>query len=190
MYERDFEDFGGPFRRSAAGPDFRGLDRKLAGFRASRGMMEPAILDALSEKPMHGYEIISHLEEKSHGMWRPSAGSIYPTLQLLEEKELVEHVEQSGKKTYQLTHEGKVEAEARREQLRAVFERFSDMDQLEGRRMNFMHGYQRQFHKQIGEIMKLMRQIFRKGSAGQKAAMDDAVEAFKTRLEIIAKGEQ
>jgi len=176
MYAREFNEFG-PLGRSGS------------PFRAGRGMMEPAILQALHEKPMHGYEIISYLEEKSHGVWRPSPGSVYPTLQLLEEKDLVEYTEQAGKKTYQLTNEGKHEAEAAKEHLRKAFERFSDIDQLEGRRMNLRHDYQRQFHKQAGEIFKLLRRIFRKGSTHQKADMDEAINDFKDRLEQIWKGE-
>ena len=196
MFAQDYEEFGPDRRGHGRGggfpppppppPHFGGFG---GNFRAGRGMMEPAILQALGEKPMHGYEIISYLEERSHGMWRPSPGSVYPTLQLLEEKDLVEYTEEDGKKTYQLTDEGKAEAETSREHLRAAFDRFADADRDEGRRMNRRHDYQRQFHKQAGEIFKLLRQIFRKGSAQQKAAMDDAVNDFKARLEQIWKGE-
>lgn len=81
------------------------------GHRAKRGNMGPIILKLLMEKPMHGYEIISKLEEKSHGLWRPSAGSIYPNLQLLEEQELVKSNDKDGKKIYKLTVKGKSETE-------------------------------------------------------------------------------
>jgi len=81
------------------------------GHRAKRGNMGPIILKLLLEKPMHGYEIISKLEEKSHGMWRPSAGSIYPNLQLLEDQELVTSSDKDSKKIYTLTEKGKIEAE-------------------------------------------------------------------------------
>src|SRR6266540_2432552 len=78
--------------------------------QARRGDMRPIILSALQTGPMHGYEIMRHLEEKSHGMWRPSPGSIYPTLQLLEEQELVTGEEKDGKKVYSLTDKGHKEA--------------------------------------------------------------------------------
>lgn len=74
--------------------------------RLQRGDMTPIILHVLQEKPMHGYELIRTFEERSHGFWRPSAGSIYPTLQLLEEQELVVGKEQDGKKVYELTEKG------------------------------------------------------------------------------------
>jgi DNA-binding PadR family transcriptional regulator len=69
--------------------------------------MKPTILRILQEKPMHGYEIITKLEEKSHGMWRPSAGSIYPNLQLFEEQDLVTSKLENDKRIYALTDKGK-----------------------------------------------------------------------------------
>ena len=84
--------------------------RTWGGPRAGRGDMSTIILHLLLEKRMHGYEIIRTLEDKSHGMWRPSAGSIYPTLQFLEEQELVESHDENGKKVYALTKKGHIEA--------------------------------------------------------------------------------
>lgn len=74
--------------------------------RAQRDSMTPIILHVLQDKPMHGYEIIKTLEELSHGCWKPSAGSIYPTLQSMEDQELLKSQEQDGKKIYSLTQKG------------------------------------------------------------------------------------
>ncbi len=101
--------------------DFGGMRGWHGGHRARRGDMKPIILRLLQSKPMHGYEIISQLEEKSHGMWRPSAGSVYPTLQLLEEQELVTSKEINGKKVYSLTDKGKEDA-AQAEEFKAPWE--------------------------------------------------------------------
>jgi DNA-binding PadR family transcriptional regulator len=90
--------------------DFTGMRGLHGHHRARRGDMKPIILRMLQTKPMHGYEIISQLEEKSHGMWRPSAGSVYPTLQLLEEQDLVTSEEINGKKVYSLSDQGVDEA--------------------------------------------------------------------------------
>jgi len=87
-----------------------GGHRGWSGHRLRRGDMAPIILKMLSEKPMHGYEIIGHLEEKSYGFWRPSAGSIYPNLQLLEEQDLVSSSQKNGKKVYTITDKGRAEA--------------------------------------------------------------------------------
>lgn len=91
------------------------------GHRAKRGDMKPIILRILQTKPMHGYEIINALEEKSHGMWRPSAGSVYPTLQLLEDQDLVTAEEVSGKKIYTLTDAGS-EVAKKAEEFKAPWE--------------------------------------------------------------------
>jgi DNA-binding PadR family transcriptional regulator len=71
-----------------------------------------AVLMLLVEKPMHGYEIIQQISERSHGWWRPSPGSVYPTLQLLSDEGLVttDQDNGSGKRLYVLTEEGKAEA--------------------------------------------------------------------------------
>ena len=85
------------------------------GHRARRGDVRSAILALLEERPMHGYEMIQQLEERSGGRWRPSAGSIYPTLQLLEDEGLVSGDEVDGKRTFSLTEAGREAAEQRTE---------------------------------------------------------------------------
>jgi DNA-binding PadR family transcriptional regulator len=78
--------------------------------RARRGMIKAAVLAALTEGPMHGYQIMQHIEELSGGAWRPSPGSVYPTLQEFEDRGLVKSEEADGKRVYALTDEGKAEA--------------------------------------------------------------------------------
>jgi DNA-binding PadR family transcriptional regulator len=82
------------------------------GPRVGRGDVRTAILVLLAEAPMHGYEIIQQLGERSNGMWRLSAGSVYPTLQQLEDEGLVRGEERDGRKVYALTEDGKKAAEA------------------------------------------------------------------------------
>jgi DNA-binding PadR family transcriptional regulator len=81
------------------------------GRRMRRGDVRGEVLSALLDGPAHGYEVIRRLEEKSGGMWRPSPGSVYPTLQMLEDAGLVRASEQDGRRTYELTDEGRAEAE-------------------------------------------------------------------------------
>ena len=83
--------------------------------RARRGMIKAAVFAALAEGPMHGYQIMQRIEELSGGVWRPSPGSIYPTLQELEDRELVKAEEVEGKRIYSLTDTGKAEAEKLRD---------------------------------------------------------------------------
>ncbi|MET1019927.1 MAG: PadR family transcriptional regulator [Microterricola sp.] len=83
---------------------------KRAGSRVSRGDVRAAVLALLVEQPMHGYQIIREIEERSGGSWKPSAGSVYPTLQLLADEGLISAEESNGRKTYALTEQGRVEA--------------------------------------------------------------------------------
>jgi DNA-binding PadR family transcriptional regulator len=61
----------------------------------------------LAEQPMHGYQIIQELSQRSGGAWTPSAGSVYPTLQMLADEGLIEAAENTGKKVFSLTEAGK-----------------------------------------------------------------------------------
>jgi DNA-binding PadR family transcriptional regulator len=72
-----------------------------------RGDLKYIILQYLKDKPSHGYEIIRALEERFHGLYVPSPGTVYPTLQMLEELGYVTLVEQEGKKVYTITEEGR-----------------------------------------------------------------------------------
>ncbi len=97
------EGFGGP----------SGFGRGRGGPRARRGDVRAAVLALLAEEPKHGYEMIKEIEERSDGLWKPSAGSIYPTLQLLEDEGLIEGTESDGKRRFSLTEAGRKAAEAR-----------------------------------------------------------------------------
>jgi DNA-binding PadR family transcriptional regulator len=87
------------------------FDRK-AGSRMGRGDVRAAVLALLAEKPMHGYQIIQEIEDRSNGSWKPSPGSVYPTLQLLADEGVIEAEESNGRKTYSLTDEGRRMASA------------------------------------------------------------------------------
>ncbi|HEX2701076.1 MAG TPA: PadR family transcriptional regulator, partial [Acidimicrobiales bacterium] len=98
--------FPGPFG-GLGGPGWGG------GRRVRRGHIRTLLLASLVEGPGHGYEIIQRLEEKTSGMWRPSPGSVYPTLQLLEDEGLVRSEQRDGKRVYEITDEGRADAETR-----------------------------------------------------------------------------
>jgi DNA-binding PadR family transcriptional regulator len=72
-----------------------------------RGDVKFALLELLQERPMHGYEMMKALEEKSGGFYTPSPGSIYPTLQMLEDRGFVTVQEADGKKVYSITDAGR-----------------------------------------------------------------------------------
>jgi DNA-binding PadR family transcriptional regulator len=72
-----------------------------------RGDLKYIILQYLKDKPSYGYEIIRAVEERFHGFYVPSAGTVYPTLQMLEEMGYITANEQEGKKVYSITKEGR-----------------------------------------------------------------------------------
>ncbi|MET0456897.1 MAG: PadR family transcriptional regulator [Mycobacterium sp.] len=106
--------FGGPgfgrggagFGRGGGGPRGRGRGR------GRRGDVRAAILTLLAERPMHGYEMIQEIAERSQDLWKPSPGSVYPTLQLLVDEDLIVGTESDGsKKLFELTDAGRAVAE-------------------------------------------------------------------------------
>lgn len=80
--------------------------------RARRGDVRASILALLKDRPMHGYEMIQEIAERSGGAWKPSPGSVYPTLQLLEDEGLIASESEGGKKLFSLTESGREAAEA------------------------------------------------------------------------------
>ena len=101
--------FGGPPWRMREG--WFGPPR---GGRRRRGDVRTAILALLDEKPAHGYDLIRELEERSGGMWQPSPGSVYPTLQMLEDQGLLTSQEIDGKRVFSITDAGRTELAERR----------------------------------------------------------------------------
>ncbi|MEV6542897.1 PadR family transcriptional regulator [Streptomyces sp. NPDC051665] len=81
------------------------------GGRARRGDVRASILALLKDRSMHGYEMIQEIAERSGGAWKPSPGSVYPTLQLLEDEGLIASESEGGKKLFALTEAGRTAAE-------------------------------------------------------------------------------
>ena len=83
-----------------------GFDKRV-GTRMGRGDVRSAVLVLLADQPMHGYQVIREIEERTDGRWKPSAGSVYPTLQLLADEGLVTAEVDNDRKTYALTDAGR-----------------------------------------------------------------------------------
>ncbi|RUS45163.1 PadR family transcriptional regulator [Cohnella sp. AR92] len=100
---------GRGFERGFGGMEGRGEGKRFF----MRGEFKFALLELLASAPMHGYQMIKAMEEKTGGLYTPSAGSIYPNLQLLEEMQLIRSTEADGKKLYEITEEGKAHLQER-----------------------------------------------------------------------------
>jgi len=120
-FDRDFMGWFGAGRRGRGGP-FRG------GRMFEQGDLKYVILQLLQEKPRHGYEIIKALEERFGGMYSPSAGTVYPTLTLLEDMGYARvSVEEGGKKIYSITDEGRTYLAQNRSAVDDIFDRITEL---------------------------------------------------------------
>lgn len=145
----------------------RGQFERKVGARMGRGDVRAAVLALLAETPMHGYQIIHEIEERSGGAWKPSPGSVYPTLQLLADEGLITATESNGRKTYSLTDEGTKQAEAATDKS-APWEA-----------QNAEHGGRKSALPKAGiDLAQAVGQVGRSGSAEQVAeaiaVLDDA----------------
>jgi DNA-binding PadR family transcriptional regulator len=103
-------------------PPWFDFDR-LHGRLFEKGDLKYVILQLVSERPAHGYEVIRALEERFGGMYTPSAGAVYPTLQMLEDMEYVSSAQQDGKRVYSITDEGRRFLEEQKEVVDAIRQR-------------------------------------------------------------------
>jgi DNA-binding PadR family transcriptional regulator len=137
-----FARFGGPWGGPRGGHGFGPGHRRRFG----RGDLKYVILDLLQEGPRHGYDIIRALEERSHGFYSPSAGSVYPTLQLLEDQGLVTSTQQDGKRVYTITDAGRV----------FLTERADTMDDVRSR---MFEGWGKRMSPELRDLIDEMRQL-------------------------------
>jgi DNA-binding PadR family transcriptional regulator len=113
----------GEFWWGARGGGGGGRHRWRRGSWFESGDMKYVILKLLKEKPMHGYEVMKALEEQTRGCYKPSPGTVYPTLQWLEDEGLVRGEEQDGKKVYSITDQGVAFLETNKSTVEDIFDR-------------------------------------------------------------------
>ncbi len=147
----------------------RGWEEHRGRGRGRRGVnTRDAVLTLLLERPMHGYEMISELEQRTGGMWRPSPGSIYPTLQLLEDEGLIVSEETGGRKRFSLTDAGRAEAQT-------ASQPWQHFDQGRMRESQ-------QFREAGFGIMQALGQVARSGSEEQRQQALEILNDTKRKL--------
>ena len=132
---RDGEPLGGPGGgpeehrpRPRRGGEGRGGPRGLGGRgrgRAQRGDVRTGVLLLLADQPMHGYQIMQAMSDRTSGAWRPSPGAIYPTIAQLEDEGLVTIQEEGGRRLVTLTPEGRTYLTERSTQLGDPFAEYA-----------------------------------------------------------------
>jgi DNA-binding PadR family transcriptional regulator len=160
------------------------------GPRVRRGDVRSAILDVVrsaqwNNDTINGYQVIQQIAERSNGAWRPSPGSVYPTIQQLEDEGLVETAEVNGRRSLRLTDAGTEYAAANDAELAAVWAPF----EAAGRdREDFGDGVD--LRPEIGQVMNAVWQIVTTGTDAQRqAAVDVLVDARRRLYGILADGD-
>jgi DNA-binding PadR family transcriptional regulator len=157
------------------------------GPKVRRGDVRAAILDMLREQPMNGYQLISQIAERSGGAWKPSPGSVYPTIQQLEDEGLVEADDERGRRTLRLTDEGRAYVEANPEELAAVWRPFGERR----RESEYAPGNEYAALKpEIGQVAAAVWQIVTTGSERQRReAINILVETRRKLYGLLADGD-
>lgn len=167
-----------PGRKELSGPWCEAFGSH-PGLRAKRGGIQAAVLALLAEQPMHGYQILQELEKRTGGAWTPSPGSIYPSLQALEEQGLVTSEKAGGKRVYTLTPEGEARTAEQPGETGAPWHDFA----AEGERFN-------EVREAIRGLMVATRQVLVAGTPKQITRLVEVLgEARKTIYRILAEDE-
>jgi DNA-binding PadR family transcriptional regulator len=136
-----------------------------------------SILALLKDRPMHGYEMIQEIAERSGGAWKPSPGSVYPTLQLLEDEGLITSASDGGKKLFTLTDSGRTEAEAGPDAPWEEAGRGIDWDSLH------------EIRKAGGGLVDAFRQVWATGTPEQRDKALAVVNEARKKLYLILADE-
>ena len=174
-FEFDIEDW---FRGHRGRRRPRGRGRPWFG----SGDMKYVILRLLQDKAMHGYEVMKALEEQTRGCYKPSPGTVYPTLQWLEDEGLVEAEDREGKKVYAINDAGRQFLEENKSSVEDIFDRIDEMiDQLVGDPMPDVN-------RAVG---RLVSQVYRsswrlRGDGDKRRKIVEVLESALKELDTLA----
>ena len=175
---------GGPF-----GPDgpfgpggpFGGGGRGRRGRMFGQGELRLALLKLLADEPRHGYELIKAIEDLTGGAYAPSPGAVYPTLQLLaDEGAIEEQDDDSPRKAFSATDQGRAELEDKADEVEALFERLTE------------HGERQQRHRSphlfraMGNLANVLKHRAREGKLDQ-ATIDSIVDMIDDMAKRIER---
>jgi DNA-binding PadR family transcriptional regulator len=158
--------------------------------RVRRGDVRMAIIDVLHRartagEPINGYQVIQEIAELSNGEWRPSPGSVYPTIQQLQDEGLVEADDERGRRTVRLTDAGVEWVEANTAELASVWAPFARTE----RPVADQPSGHADIKSEIGQVVSAVWQLVTQGSEAQrKAALDVLVDTRRRLYGILADG--
>lgn len=175
---------GGPRFDEHVGPHFgpRGFHPGSRGFdggqrRRRKGAARDAILSLLAENPSNGYGLIKEIAERTGGEWRPSPGSIYPTLQQLVDEELIESLTDDKRSDFRLTEAGKQHVADNSEQYAKLWENASEDASANG-----------DLRESLGQLMGVAHQYRISATPEQRAkAVEILTDARKALYRILGE---
>jgi len=167
--------------RSFGGPDLGGP----RGPKVRRGDVRSAILDVLATGPMNGYQVIQQIQERSGGGWKPSPGSVYPTIQQLEDEGLVAAEEDQGRRAVQLTDVGRRYVEEHADELAATWRPFETPAASHSPAGGISN-----LRPAISQTMAALWQVMTTGTDQQRAEAIDILNDTRRRLYgLLAEGD-
>lgn len=167
---------GGFGPRGPRGDHDRGRRGPRGPRRAGRGEIRAAILLLLSEQPMHGYQIIQELADRTDGRWRPSAGAVYPALSLLADEGLVALTEDGGRKLAKLTDEGTAYVEQHKDELGSPWEQVG-------------RGHGRELRHELHALADAVEQVSRTGTPEQAATVAAILDKARRAVYLTLAGQ-
>jgi DNA-binding PadR family transcriptional regulator len=149
------------------------------GPRVKRGDVRAAILDVVAVEPLNGYQVIQQIAERTGGQWKPSPGSVYPTISQLEDEGLLVGDPERGR-TLRLTEAGEAYVAEHPEELAAVWAPFEELPAEEAPDLSVLKN-------EVGQLMSAVWQILSNGTDEQrKDAMAVLIETRRKLYGLLA----
>jgi DNA-binding PadR family transcriptional regulator len=154
--------------------------------RARRGDVRVAILAVLADGPLNGYQVIQEIAERTGGVWRPSPGSVYPTISQLEDEGLLEGDDERGRRTVRLSEDGRAFLADHQDEVAEVWAPYAEgattAEDDDEPGVDFAS-----LKPELGRVMNAVWQIITTGTDDQrKAAVGVLVEARRALYQILA----
>jgi DNA-binding PadR family transcriptional regulator len=185
--------WGPPNRRSGPPPWLAGLfglaqQEHARGPRVRRGDVRVAILAVLADGPLNGYQVIQEISERTKGAWRPSPGSVYPTISQLEDEGLLEGDDERGRRTLQLTTSGRAYLADHEDEIEEVWAPFTrEREERAERETADGDPDFASLKPELGRVMNAVWQIITTGTDEQRrAAIGVLLEARRALYQILA----
>lgn len=154
------------------------------GPQVRRGDVRSAILDVLTVESMNGYQIIQRIADRSGGAWKPSPGSVYPTVQQLEDEGLVEGDQAAGRRLLSLTESGREYVAEHSDEIAATWRMFDEAAEQEG------DGDDTDLKSVIGQVMGAVWQVSMSGTRQQQAETAEILADARRKIyNLLAEGE-